>query len=55
MKFEMWRKAAETTGRWFRRVEGRSELLRRTVHETKRRRAAEQREMAVAAPSPDGI
>ena len=54
-KFEGWRKAAQKAGRWFRRVEGGAELFMRNWHETERRRAAERRAKAAAAPSTVGI
>ena len=52
MKFEGWRKAAQKAGRWFRRVEEGAELF---MHETERRKAAERRAKAAAAPSTVGI
>ena len=55
MKFEGWRKAAQKAGRWFRRVEEGAELFMRNWHETERRKAAERRAKAVAAPSNVGI
>ena len=51
MKFEGWRKAVQTAGRWFRRVEEGAELFMRKRHEAERRRAAEQHAKAAAAPS----
>ena len=41
MKFEGWRKAAQTTGRWCRRVEEGAELLMWNWHETERRETAD--------------
>ena len=55
MKFEGWRKAARKAGRWFRRAEERAELFMREWHEAERRRAAERRAKAAAAPSTVGI
>ena len=56
MKFEGWRKAAQKAGRWFRRVEEGAELfIMRNWHETERRKAAERRAKAAAAPSTVGI
>ena len=55
MKFEGWRKAAQKTGRWFRRVEEEAELFMLNWHETERRKAAERRATAAAAPSTIGI
>ena len=55
MKFEGWRKTAQTAGRWFRRVEEGAELFMRKCHETERRKAAERRAKAAAAPSTVGI
>ena len=55
MKFEGWRKAAQNAGRWFRRVEEGAELFMRNWHETERRKAAERRAKAAAAPSTVGI
>ena len=55
MKFEGWRKAAHKTGRWFRRVEEGAELFMRNWHETEKRKAAERRAKAAAAPSTVGI
>ena len=55
MKFEGWRKAAQKAGRWFRRVEEGAELFMRNWHETERRKAAERRAKAAAAPSTVGI
>ena len=55
MKFEGWRKAAQKAGRLFRRVEEGAELCMRNWHEKKRRKAAELRAMATAAPSTVGI
>ena len=54
MKFEGWRKAAQKAGRWFRRVEEGAEFMR-DWHETERRKAAERRAKAAAAPSTVGI
>ena len=51
MKFDLWRKAAQRAGRWFRRVEEGAELFMRNWHETERRKAAERRAKAAAAPS----
>ena len=51
MKFEGWRKAVQKAGRWFRRVEEGAELFMRNWHETERRKAAERRAKAAAAPS----
>ena len=44
-----------STGRWFRRVEEGAELFMRNWHETERRKAAERRAKAAAAPSTVGI
>ena len=55
MKFEGWRKAAQKAGRWFRRVEEGAEFLMRNWHEKERRKAAERRAKAAAAPSTVGI
>ena len=55
MKFEGWRKAVQKAGRWFRRVEEGDEFFMRNWHETKRRKAAERRAKAAAAPSTVGI
>ena len=55
MKFEGWRKAAQKAGRWFRKVEERAELFMGNWHETERRKAAERRAKAAAAPSTVGI
>ena len=55
MKFEWWRKVAQKAGRWFRRVEEGAELFMRNWHEKKRRKVAEQRAKAAAAPSTVGI
>ena len=55
MKFEGCRKVAEKAGRWFRRVEEGAELFMRNWHETERRKAAERRAKAAAAPSTVGI
>eukprot|EP00904_Undaria_pinnatifida_P008271 jgi/Undpi1/4574/HiC_scaffold_18.g07928.m1 len=55
MKFEGWRKAAQKAGRWFRRVEEGAELFMPNWHETERRKAAERRAKAAAAPSAVGI
>ena len=55
MKFKGWRKAAQKAGRWFRRVEEGAELFMRNWHETERRKAAERRAKAAAAPSTVGI
>ena len=55
MKFEGWRKAAQKAGRWFRRVEEGAELFMRNLHEMERRKAAERRAKAAAAPSTVGI
>ena len=55
MKFEGWRKAAQKAGRWFRRVEEGAELFMRNWHETERRKAAEHRAKAAAAPSTVGL
>ena len=55
MKFEGWRKAPQKAGRWLRRVEKGAELLMRKWHETERRKAAERRTKAAAAPSTVGI
>ena len=55
MKFEGWRKVAQKAGRWFRRVEEGAELFMRKWHETERRKAAERRAKAAAAPSTVGI
>ena len=55
MKFEGWRKAAQKAGRWFRRVEKGAELFMQNWHETERRKAAERRAKAAAAPSTVGI
>ena len=54
MNFEGWRKAAQKTGRWFRRVEEGAELFMRNWHETERRKAAERRAKDAAAPSTVG-
>ena len=54
MKLEGWRKAAQKAGRWFRRVEKGAEFMR-NWHETERRKAAERRAKAAAAPSTVGI
>ena len=54
MKFEGWRKAAQKAGRWFRGEKG-AELFMRNWHETERRKAAERRAKAAAAPSTVGI
>ena len=51
MKFEGWRKAAQKAGRRFRRVEEGAKMFTRTWHETERRKAAERRAKAPAAPS----
>ena len=50
-KFEKWRKAAQTAGRGFRRVEEGPELFMRNWHEPDRRKAAERRAKAATAPS----
>ena len=55
MKFEGWRKAAQKAGRWCRRIEEGAELFMRNWHETERRKAAERRAKAAAAPSTVGI
>ena len=55
MHFEGWQKAAQMAGRWFRRVEEEAELFMRNWHETQRRKAAERRAKAAAAPSTVGI
>ena len=55
MKFEGWGKVAQKAGRWFRRVEEGAELFMRKWHETQRRKAAERRVKAAAAPSTVGI
>ena len=55
MKFEGWRKAAQKAGRWFRRVEEGAELFMRNWHGKERRKAAERRAKAAAAPSTVGI
>ena len=55
MKFGGWRKAAQKAGRWFRRVEEGAELFMRNWHETERRKGAERRAKAAAAPSTVGI
>ena len=55
MKFEGWRKTAQKAGRWFRRVEEGAELFMRNWHETERRKAAERRAKAAAAPFTVGI
>ena len=55
MKFEGWRKAAQKAGRWFRRVEEGAELFMQNWHETERRKSAERRAKAAAAPSTVGI
>ena len=55
MKFEGWRKAAQKAGRWFRRVEEGAELFMRNWHKRERRKAAERRAKAAAAPSTVGI
>ena len=55
MEFEGWRKAAHKAGRWFRRVEEGAELFMRNWHEAERRKAAERRAKAAAAPSTVGI
>ena len=55
MKFEGWRKAAQKAGRWFRRVEEGAELFTRNWQETERRKAAERRAKAAAAPSTVGM
>ena len=55
MKIEGWRKAAQKAGRWFRRVQEGAELFMRNWHETERRKAAERRAKAAAAPSTVGI
>ena len=55
MKFKGWRKAVQKAGRWFRRLEEGAELLMRNWHETERRKAAERRAKAAAAPSTVGI
>ena len=54
-KIEGWRKTARKASRWFRRVEEGAELLVRNWHGTERRKAAERREKAAAAPSTVGI
>ena len=51
MKIKVWRKAAQKAGRWFRRVEEGAELFMRNWLETDRRKAAERRAHAAAAPS----
>ena len=51
IKFKGWRKAAQKAGRWFRRVEKGAELFTRSWHEAERRKAAERRAKAAAAPS----
>ena len=53
-KFEGWRKAAQKAGRWFRRVEEGAELFMGNWHVTERRKAAERRAKAAAAPSTVG-
>ena len=55
MKFEEWRKTAQKAGRWFRRVEEGAELFMRNCHGTDRRKAAERRAKAAAAPFTVGI
>ena len=53
--FKRWQKASQKDGRWFRRVEEGAELFMRNWHETERRKAAERRAKAAAAPSTVGI
>ena len=48
-------KTAQKAGRWFRRVEEGAELFMRNWHEKERRKAAERRAKAAAAPSTVGI
>ena len=55
IKFEGWRKAARKAGKWFRRVEEGAEMFLRNWYETERRKAAERRATAAAAPSTVGI
>ena len=55
MKFDGWRKAAQKASIWFRRVEEGAELFMRRWHETERRKPAERRAKAAAAPSTVGI
>ena len=55
MKFERWRKATQKAGRWFRRVEEEAELFMRNWHAKERRKVAERRAKAAAAPSTVGI
>ena len=54
MKFEGWQKAAQKASRWFGREEEEAELFMQKWHETERRRAAERRAKAAAAPSTVG-
>ena len=55
MKFDGWRKAPQKAGRWFRQVEEGVELFMRNMDETERRKPAERRAKAAAAPSTVGI
>ena len=55
MKFDGWRKAGQTAGKWVRRVREGTEVFMRDWHETEIRRAAERRAKAAAAPSTVGI